>query len=191
MSVEDLAGLIPEIRGHFEFESGHHGDTWLELERLFLDPARVKPLAEALGQRVAAHSPDVICGPLTEGAFLGLLVASGLGTPFCYTKREVTDGGVQYRLPKAFWKEVEGKRVAIVDDVVNAGSAIEASSKALEEAGANVVAVGALVTYGNAALEIAGARDAQLEALAQKPTRIWEASSCPLCARGVPLERRA
>ena len=35
-------------RGHFAFESGDHGDAWLELERLFTEPRRLQRAAEAL-----------------------------------------------------------------------------------------------------------------------------------------------
>ena len=42
---EKVAELLPKREGHFVFESGHHGQVWLDLERLFLHPERVQPLA--------------------------------------------------------------------------------------------------------------------------------------------------
>ena len=73
--------LIPTREGHFVFESGHHGRIWLDLERLFLHPARVQPLAEAIAHRLRGHQIAAVCGPLVEGAFVSLLVASSLRLP--------------------------------------------------------------------------------------------------------------
>src|SRR5256885_12135660 len=78
--------LIPTREGHFVFESGHHGRIWLDLERLFLHPARVQPLAEALAHRLRGHQIAAVCGPLVEGAFVSLLVASSLRLPFTYSE---------------------------------------------------------------------------------------------------------
>jgi orotate phosphoribosyltransferase len=58
-----VAALLPKREGHFVFESSHHGEIWLELERLALHPAKLRPLIEALGQRLCFHRADAICGP--------------------------------------------------------------------------------------------------------------------------------
>src|SRR6185436_2363516 len=61
--------LLAPQRGHFRFESGHHSSLWIDLETLFLEPARVEPLADELALRLARHEVEVVCGPLVEGAF--------------------------------------------------------------------------------------------------------------------------
>jgi orotate phosphoribosyltransferase len=73
---------LPTRRGHFLLESGHHGDTWLDLELLCVRPDRVRPLANELAARLQKHGAEVVCGPLVEGAFLALMVASEMGLPF-------------------------------------------------------------------------------------------------------------
>ena len=67
---EQVARLLPKREGHFVFESGHHGQLWLDLELLFLRPERMQPLAEALADRLRAYQPSALCGPLVEGAFV-------------------------------------------------------------------------------------------------------------------------
>ena len=37
-------------RGHFRYESGHHGDLWLDLDRLFVDARRTRGWVSALAQ---------------------------------------------------------------------------------------------------------------------------------------------
>lgn len=189
----DLARLMHERRGHFEFESGHHGARWLDLESLCRGPGAVRPLADELAARLEPYEPEVICGPLVEGAFVGLMVAERLGLEFVYAVREVDPEAtdlfpVRYRLPEAL-RDLEGRRVAIVNDVVNAGSAVRATLADLGACSAKVVAIGALLTLGPAAEELARAAGAALETLAAKPNTLWTAEECPLCASGVALVR--
>jgi hypothetical protein len=63
---------------NFLMESGHNGDTWLELDGLFIRPARVARLAGELAQRISAHGVEAVCEPLVGGAFLAEMVASPL-----------------------------------------------------------------------------------------------------------------
>src|SRR5215471_14392725 len=87
---DDVISLLPARRGHFRFESGHHGDLWLDLELLFYEPARVGPLAEELAGKLSKYAIDAVCGPLVEGAFVALMVASRLAVPFTYAERRVS-----------------------------------------------------------------------------------------------------
>src|ERR1700737_702529 len=66
--------------GHFRFESGHHGDGWLEPDLLLQRPTALRPFAIALSQRLGRHDFEVVCGPLACGArpvALGTLIAFG------------------------------------------------------------------------------------------------------------------
>lgn len=188
----ELEALLQPRRGHFVYESGHHGELWLDLARLFLHPERVRPLATALADRLRGHGPTAVCGPLVEGAFVGLVVASALGVPFTYSepRRATHQSGlypVSYPIPTVLQAELRNQRVAIVNDVVNAGSAVRGTLASLEQCGATVVAVGTLATYGDSARELAAAHGVALETLAAFPIRIWEPSACPLCAAATPF----
>jgi orotate phosphoribosyltransferase len=189
---EQVAQPLPAREGHFVFESGHHGQLWLDLELLFLHPERLRPLAEALADRLRGYRAAAVCEPLVEGAFVGLMVASSLRLPFSYSEpvRDHRAAGlfpVSYPVPKPLQPGLRGKRVAIVNDVINAGSAVRGTLASLKRCGAQPVAIGALAVYGPAASELAATHDVALEALASFPSRIWEPGTCPLCARGVPL----
>ena len=189
---DQIAQLLPKREGHFVFESGHHGQVWLDLERLLLHPERVQPLAEALADRLRGHRAEAVCGPLVEGAFVGLMVALSLRLPFSYSEpvRDHRAAGlfpVSYPIPMPLVAELRGKRVAIVNDVVNAGSAVRGTLASLKQCGAHPIVIGTLAVYGRAATELAASHGVALETLASFPNRIWEPSVCPLCAEGVPL----
>jgi orotate phosphoribosyltransferase len=193
---EEIVRLLAGRRGHFLLESGHHGDLWLDLDGVFVRPTRVARFATELATRIAAHEIQAVCGPLVGGAFLAEMIASCLDVEFFYTERSVRPGGgglyaVDYRLPAALRGAVRDKPVAIVDDVVNAASATQATFEDLRACGARTVAIGALLTLGSAAAALADEEDLALERLAALPNTSWEPPDCPLCAAGMPLETPA
>ncbi len=190
---EEILRLVNSRRGHFLLESGHHGDWWLELEQLCQRPAELRPFVRELSVRMARFDLDLICGPLVEGAFIGLLVAQELGLPFAYTERFRRETGdrlfpVGYRLPDAIRTTVKGKRVGILNDVINAGSAVRGTFEELVEAGGSVVAIGSMLVLGKAAGEFARANGVELVSLGELENQLWLPEECPLCKGGVRLE---
>lgn len=175
--------------GHFRFESGHHGDLWLELDALFADPVQAERLAGAITDRLGGRGIEVVCGPMTGGALLALSVSRPLAVRFAYTERNVDgDGRVRYVLPVAQRELVTAARVAIVDDVINAGSAVGGTWAALVAAGARPFAIGALLVLGSAIDRFAQTHGLQLLACARRESNLWSPDSCPLCLKGVPLD---
>jgi orotate phosphoribosyltransferase len=192
MQEELISSLTPR-EGHFLLESGHHGNFWLDLELLCLRPGPIERFAAALARRLSAYWVDAVCGPLVEGAFVALMVASELDVEFCYAERFAHPESaslfpVEYRLPNALRDRVRGKRVAIVNDVISAGSAVRGTFADLEACGAEIVAIGALLVLGESASVFAADKNVPLESIARLPYHLWTPAECPLCASGVPLE---
>jgi orotate phosphoribosyltransferase len=191
---DDVLRLLPARQGHFRLESGHHGELWLDLERLCLDPEPVRRLAAKIAARLSRHRVEAVCGPLIEGAFVGLMVASELAVPFTYAQPRARAQSspsfypVDYRIPAVLRGAVRGKRVAIVNDVINAGSAVRGTFFDLESCGAEVAAIGTLAVLGQWAARFAAEKQVPLETIASLANDVWAPTDCPLCARGVPLE---
>ena len=180
-------------RGHFKTESGYHTDRWMDLETLCRRPETIHPLARTLAQKLRAHAVDAVCGPLNEGAFIALMVAGELGCDFTYAERfaERDDARlfpVRYALPAALRPVVSGRRIAIVNDVISAGSAVRGAWHDLHAHGAQVVAIGCLLVLGDAIDSFAAERGMAIEALERSPYQLWTPADCPLCAAQVPLE---
>jgi orotate phosphoribosyltransferase len=190
---EELVRLLALRKGHFRFESGHHGDLWLEPARLYLRPGRLRRFAAELARRLIAHGIEAVCGPLVEGAFLAQLVAQELDAEFYFAEQFLRPSGdglypVGYRIPDALRAGTRDKLTAVVDDVINAGSAVRGAFADLRACGARPVAIGALLVLGPPASAFAASQGVPLESLAYLPSALWEPSACPLCASGVPLE---
>jgi len=199
MTATDLSSVLALVAGrsgHFELESGHHGGLWLDLDPLFVEPARIAPLVDRLAGALAPHDPQLVCGPLLGGAFLAQLVAHELGARFAFTERQMPRGPdglyrAAYRLPAALAPLVRGRRTAIVDDVMSAGSAARATFVELEAHGAITVAVGAILVLGDAGASWFAGRGIAVESCARDTYELWEPAACPRCAEGMPLERSA
>jgi len=184
----DLSELARPRRGHFDLGTGYHGDLWLELDGLFLWPARIRPAVQSLAGHLRGYQPAAVCGPAAGGAFLAQMVAEILGAAFLPAYHE-PGPPARYRLPRVARDEIAGWRVAVVDDAVNAGTAVQASCQELRAAGAVPVAVAALLALGPGATAITGRLGLPFHALTALPSHAWPAHACPLCAAGAPLDQ--
>jgi orotate phosphoribosyltransferase len=191
--ADHLLSLVRGRRGHFRLESGHHGDVWFDLETLCLKALEIRPFAERLASQLRKYQVDVVCGPLVEGAYIALLVSLELGCQFTYAERFADPAReelfpVHYRLPKSLQSAVAAKRVAIVNDVISAGSAVRGTFFDLRDIGAEVVAIGALLALGESITEFAASHGVALELLERIPNNLWKPEECPLCAAGITIE---
>jgi orotate phosphoribosyltransferase len=186
----DLMSLLGARRGHFRFESGHHGELWLDLDLLFRRPARLLPYVCELAGLLEPYDAEVICGPLTGGAFVASLVAAESDARFCFAERTVAPRAdalysAEYQVAAGSW--LAGARVAIVDDAINAGSAVGSTAASLQALGARPVVLGALLVLGESASELAVSLGAGLESVERAGNSLWSPDSCPACAAGIPL----
>ena len=94
---------------------------------------------------------------------------------------------VTYPLRPSLAALVRGQRVAIVDDVVSAGSASRGTFASLVAAGAKPVVVGALLLVGQAARRHFEPLGVAVEAVSETEGTLWSPAECPLCAAGVPI----
>lgn len=184
--------LVAARRGHFRLESGHHSALWLDLDPLFVAPERVAPFVDNLGSSLRPYRVDAVCGPLLGGAFLAQIVAHALGAEFWFTERVMPaqPGGMyqaRYHLPPAIAARVRGMRVAIVDDVMSAGSALRGTYEEVETHGGTPVVAGALLILGSTGAGYFAERGVAVEGVARDQYELWLPSDCPLCADGVEV----
>ncbi|HZR25396.1 MAG TPA: hypothetical protein VFA59_17505 [Vicinamibacterales bacterium] len=189
--MRDYLGSVVSRRGHFRMESGYHADLWMDLETLCKRPDAIRPFARQLADRLRVHDVDAVCGPLNEGAFVALMVTEELGVDFTYAERIATASTalfpVRYELPQPLRPVVASRRVAIVNDVISAGSAVRGAYEGLIAAGATVVAIGALLVLGDAIGRFAGEHGVTVIALSREDYSMWTPDACPLCAAGVAI----
>jgi orotate phosphoribosyltransferase len=190
---DELVHLLGPRKGHFQLPSGHHGELWLDLETAFIRIGALRPFVTSVARLLSSHGVEAVCGPLAGGAFVAELIAVELGAEFYYAECRMVgpDSGpfeAVYCLPERLQRAIRGRRVAVVDDVINAASAIDGTLRHLRFCGATVVAVGALLALGPAAESLARTLNVPLACLARLGHAPWSPAECPLCAAGIPLE---
>ena len=180
----EVVQLARPRAGHFDLGTGYHGDLWLDLDALFLRPARLRPYVDWLAERLRGHGVDAVCGPLEGGAVLAYAVADRLGVAFLAGYR--APGVASYHLP-AVHGGIGGWRVGVVDDAVNAGTAIAACLEELRSQRAVPVAAAAVIALGEASTMVPARLGVPFYAAGTMASRAWPAPECPLCADGVPV----
>ena len=194
LSGEESITALPIDRGHFLMESGLHADTWINLDALFIEPARLAGEVDALARLLAPHAPTAICGPLLGGAFVAQAVATRLGLRFYVVERSPANpeaGLFQavYRLPAGQRSHAAHERFAVVDDVISAGSSVRATVAELSAVGASVVVIGSFLCLGERAVTHFASKGIPVVAPARRDFSMWEPGQCPHCRAGVPLQR--
>lgn len=169
------AGAV--LAGHFQLTSGRHSDTYVQCARVLEDPALTTRFAAALVERIGERRIDLVVAPAVGGLIIGFAVAQALGVKFMFTERE--HGAMTFR--RAFQIPAEA-RVLVVEDVVTTGGSVAEVIALVRAAGAEPVAVTALIDRGGPKRFALG-----LVPLLRLEVESWEPSACGLCAAGTPL----
>lgn len=190
--MSSFLDLARARKGHFQLESGLHCGLWFDLDIAFVDPKALDPFVSQLAQSLRRHDIEAVCGPLTGGAFVAQLLARLLGCECYFTAPAAPSGEgtftARYQLPPATGHRLLGKRVALVDDVMSAGSSLRATLSELEAHGAIPVVIGALHVLGSVGATFFTERGLRIEATGRGAFDAWRPSECPLCAANVPFE---
>lgn len=88
---------------------------------------------------------DVIAGVATAGIPHGALVADVLNKPFIYVRDKPKAHGMGNQIEGKLDK---GQRVVLIEDLISTGGSSLKAVDALREAGAEVLGLGAIFTYG-------------------------------------------
>jgi adenine phosphoribosyltransferase len=141
---------------------------------------------EELADVLAPYDVDVVATVATMGIPLAVEVTRHLGldqyvtlhkTPkihlsdaFSEPVRSITtDADQRLLFDRARLSDVEGKRVAIVDDVISTGASTGATLRLLRGIGANIVAIGTLVTEASLWRQALGEDSTMVRALGAIP----------------------
>ena len=187
LAPEEIAPLFSELdvlrRGHFKLSSGKHSDTYLQCALALQSPGIALQLGAALADRLDVGEIDVVVSPALGGVLAGFAVAAALDRPFLFAER-----GADRVMTMRRGQQLEpGQRVLVVEDVVTTGGSAMEVARLVEEAGAVVVGLGALVDR-SVSLPAQERPALQPTALLTVDAQTWEQQACPACADGVPLD---
>ena len=178
--LED-AGAIRQ--GHFELTSGLHSATYVQCAQVLQYPKYAEQLGRALAAEFMDLRVDCVASPALGGLIIGHEVAHALppradGTPVraIFVERDAT-GSLTLR--RGFRVDPD-EHVLVVEDVWTTGGSTYSTIRVLEEAGARIVAAGALIDRSGGQIEL----PVRTEALMELKVESYDASECPLCRSG-------
>lgn len=182
--LEFLESVGALQRGHFLYASGKHGDVYIEKFNLLRNPQATSDACSFFADQFRDARIDVVVGPTTGGILLAFETARQLGVASAYAERASEGGNAREIRRKTTFEP--GSRVLVVDDILTTGGSVRETLAALENHPVEVVAVGVLVDRSAGATSFG---DIPLVAIASQKFDAWPAEACPLCDKGIPLEK--
>lgn len=131
----------------FTWASGIKSPVYCD-NRLTLTAPEVRSHVEnALAEVVRENYPDaeVLMGTSTAGIAHAAITAHILGMPMGYVRSGNKDHGRQNRIEG---KLLPGQKVVIIEDLISTGGSVIEVADALREAGADVLGIASIFTYG-------------------------------------------
>jgi len=169
--------------GHFELTSGLHSGTYVQCALVLQYPKYAEQLGRALAAEFMDLRVDCVASPALGGLIIGHEVARAIppradGKPIRAIFVERDSLGM-LTLRRGFRVEPD-EHVLVVEDVWTTGGSTCETIRVLEEAGARVVAAGALIDRSGGKIEL----PVRTEALVELKIESYDASECPLCRSG-------
>lgn len=174
--------------GHFEFPNGLHSSHYFQMPLAMRYHGNARVLNVALS-RLLRREPEVLAA-LPNCAVVA--PAAG-GIPVAFGIREALDAD------QIFWAEKEegryyfrqyldarGMKCILVDDIVRSGKVLTYMVELIRQAGAEVVAVGSLVHFTDAHIDLG---DVPYYWLLDVDSEFHPPENCPQCKAGEALEK--
>ncbi len=179
-------------KGHFEYPSGLHTDEYLQVALTMRHFETAKVLSVGLSRLIRANPelramiPELsVVAPATGGLPVAYGVSEALRTRQVYwAESEGNGGSLRFR---QFLQVEPREKVLLVDDIFRTGRKLGELKKLVEDRGGEVVGMAVVIHQ-----PVPGARSfapLPFYSLAELDATYFDANSCELCERGVPLEK--
>ncbi|QRV03037.1 orotate phosphoribosyltransferase [Arcanobacterium phocisimile] len=131
----------------FTWASGIKSPIYTDNRLVLSAPAQRTIVEDSLAERIKEMFPeaDVLMGTATAGIAHAALAAERLGLPMGYVRSSAKDHG---RTNQIEGRLEPGAKVVVVEDLVSTGGSVIDVVHALREAGADVLGIVALFSYG-------------------------------------------
>ena len=167
---------------HIVYTSGRHGSAYVNKDAVYPHTERVRELCALMADAARPLGAEVVCGPAMGGIILAQWTGHHLALPAVYAEK-APEGGMALR--RGYDALVRGRRVLVVEDVVNTGGSLAEAIRAVRAAGGVVVGATALCNRGG--VTAADLDIPVLHALLELSLDSWSAEEGPLCRRRVPV----
>lgn len=131
----------------FTWASGIISPIYCDNRLILTSPATRTKVEEAIARTVRENYPEaeVLMGTSTAGIAHAAIAAHILGMPMGYVRGSAKDHGRNNRIEGRLEK---GQKVVVIEDLISTGGSCIEVVEALREAGADVLGVVSIFTYG-------------------------------------------
>lgn len=143
----EIKAVLLQPDDMFTWASGIKSPIYCD-NRLTLSYPEIRNLVkESFAKSIKENFTDleIIAGVATAGIPHGALVADLLGLPFVYVRSSSKDHGRQNQIEGNLPKDA---KVVLIEDLISTGGSSIKAYQALQEAGANMLGLAAIFTYG-------------------------------------------
>jgi len=164
----------------FTWASGWKSPIYCDNRRILSDPGLRSMVASTLAAEAVSRFPEaeIVAGVATGAIAHGVLAADRMGKPFVYVRPKPKDHGTGSQIEGVL---PQGAKVVVIEDLVSTGMSSLAAVDALRKAGAEVLGMLAVFTYGfDVAAERFAAAGVPLATLSNYDALIDEATSAGL-----------
>ena len=132
----------------FIWASGIKSPVYCDNRLTLTAPAVRNDIENGLAQLIRTYYPDaeVLMGTATAGIAHAAITAHLMGLPMGYVRSGSKDHGRQNRIEGKL--EAGRKKVVVVEDLISTGGSVIDAVEALREAGADVLGIVSIFTYG-------------------------------------------
>ena len=146
-SLMDLGAVLLRPESPFTWASGWHSPIYCDNRRILSSPELRSRVAGWLADEAMRLYPEAetVAGVATGAIAHGVLAADRMGKPFVYVRPKPKDHGTGSQIEGVLNK---GTKVVVIEDLISTGMSSLAAVRALREAGAEVLGMVAIFTYG-------------------------------------------
>ncbi len=131
----------------FTWASGIHSPIYCDNRLTMAHPAVRARIRDGFAGRMQSRgwSPEVVAGTATAGIPHAAWLSHLLGLPMAYVRGSAKAHGKTNRIEGVV---KQGQRVVLIEDLISTGGSSIAAAQALRDAGADVIGVAAVFSYG-------------------------------------------
>jgi len=183
---------------HFQHSSGKHSDFFLNPSALYVYPKKLDDICVMLTELAISSFSDfqVVLSPAISGIILGQAVAYNLELElgdeikFAFAEKNPFDGS-RKTIRRGYEGIIKDQKVLLVDDISTTGTTLVEMSKCVLALGGEVVGAAVICDRGqvrNLTFKNEGETfDIKIAPLVELDLQLFDASSCPLCKAGRPI----
>jgi len=169
------------LEGHFKLRSGRHSNLYINKDSIYKNYHLFFTTISEMAHKIL-HSGvtfDIMTGPAIAGAILAAPLSIKMRKTFVYPEKTIVDYPTNKTIMefrRGYDKELDKKRVFIIEDIITTGGSVEKTNKAIRDNGG--IVVGVISIWNRSGWKLDNCVNLSL---INRPVESWEPDKCPLC----------